>query len=66
MAAKKAAKKPAKKIAKRKAAPKIKDPVFETVKIERDKGITFLVMNRGGQGLQRRPGYPALFPGHGR
>jgi trans-feruloyl-CoA hydratase/vanillin synthase len=46
MAAKKAVKKTVKKTAKRKAASKIKDPVFETVKIERDKGITFLIMNR--------------------
>ena len=46
MAAKKAAKKTAKKTARRKAAPKIVDPKFETVKIERDKGITFLIMNR--------------------
>ncbi len=46
MAAKKAVKKTIKKTAKRKAASKIKDPVFETVKIERDKGITFLIMNR--------------------
>ena len=46
MAAKKAVKKTVKKTVKRKAASKIKDPVFETVKIERDKGITFLIMNR--------------------
>ncbi|MBK17728.1 MAG: p-hydroxycinnamoyl CoA hydratase/lyase [Rhodospirillaceae bacterium] len=45
-AAKKSAKRAVKKTARRKAAPNIKDPVFETVKIERDKGITFLIMNR--------------------
>jgi trans-feruloyl-CoA hydratase/vanillin synthase len=43
-AAKKTAKKAAAKRAPRRAAPK--DPVFETCKIERQGGITFLIMNR--------------------
>jgi len=42
--AKKTAKKAAAKRAPRRAAPK--DPVFETCKIERQGGITFLIMNR--------------------
>ena len=31
---------------KKAAAKNPKDPIFETVKIERDKGVTFLIMNR--------------------
>jgi trans-feruloyl-CoA hydratase/vanillin synthase len=46
MALKKSAKKSIKKSKRKKSEAQAKDPIFETVKIERNKGITFLIMNR--------------------
>ena len=46
MALKKSAKKSIKKSKRKKSEAQAKDPSFETVKIERNRGITFLIMNR--------------------